>query len=308
MATTTVTHQTAKTLYITAGDVTYAYRRFGNESTSATPLVFLIHFRGTMDFWDPLLVNTLAATRPVILFDSAGVGKSSGSVPDTIQGMAASAIAFLTALSHPGPVDLLGFSMGGMIAPLVHLNGPPNLIRKLVLAGTSPSAGDGILANGPERAAKTTECATQPLPNYANCFSTIFFTPSPTSQAAGLAWWSRIHERQPSTTPDGEERSNAVSWGYADQGAGLKAMAAAGARFGDPEARAEGSYDRLGEISVPVLIGQGTDDFMIPSHNSWVMQQRIRDARLVVYPDSGHGFLYQYAEEFGGVVARFLDL
>lgn len=299
------THQTAKTQYISAGDVTYAYRRFGNETLNHPPLVFLMHFRGNMDFWDPLLINTLAATRPVILFDNAGVGKSTGTVPSTIHGMAAHVISFLTALDLP-PIDLFGFSMGGMIAPLVHLNGPPNLVRALILAGTGPSAGPGVLPNAPDRTATVAQLASQPTPDYANCFSTIFFLPeSPTSQAAGRAWWARVHERTAATA--GEPRSEVVSHNYADGGAGLKAMGAAGAAFGDPANTPEGSFARLAEVRVPVLVGQGTDDFMIPSVNSWVMAQRLRDARLKIFPDSGHGFLYQFAEEFAGDVAAFLD-
>jgi pimeloyl-ACP methyl ester carboxylesterase len=303
------THQTAETLYLTSPETktTYAYRRFGTPSPTSPPLLVLMHFRGTMDLWDPLLINTLCSTREVLLLDNAGVGQSSGTVPSTIAGMAAHVIAFLSLLSPSlsGPIDLLGFSMGGLIAPLVHLNGPPDLIRKLVLAGTGVSAGDGVLANTPERAKGTTEHATRPEPDYDNCFSTIFFDPSPTSQAAGRAWWARVHERGPATS--GEERSLPVSWQYRDGGEGLKAMAAAGSAFGDIARREEGSFDRLGEVSVPVLVAQGKDDYMIPSHNSWVLAQRLRDARLVVWPDSGHGFLYQFAEEFAGVVARFLD-
>lgn len=300
------THQTAKTQYITAGDVTYAYRRFGNESSNKPPLVMLIHFRGTMDMWDPLLVNSLAATRPIILFDNAGVGKSSGTVPDTITGMAAHVITFLTSLQL-SQVDLLGFSMGGYIAPLVHLNGGEALIRKLVIAGSGSSIGADVQLNTADRSAQLTECATRPEPDYDNCFRTIFFSPSDSSQAAGRAWWARVFERGPATAEGGEERAAIVSWKYADGAAGLKAMGAAGAAFLDPDRRSEGSYDRLGDIKVPVFIGQGKDDFMIPTHNSYVLQQKIPNARLKIWPDSGHAFLYQFAEEFADDVARFLD-
>jgi pimeloyl-ACP methyl ester carboxylesterase len=116
----TDTHQTAKTLYASNGGIQYAYRRFGTDT--GVPLLFFIHFRGTMDFWDPLLINSIAKRRPVILFDNAGVGQSSGEVADTIAGMAGHAIKFLAAINVER-VDLLGFSMGGYIAPLVALNG-----------------------------------------------------------------------------------------------------------------------------------------------------------------------------------------
>lgn len=297
------THQTAKTQYISFGDIKYAYRRFGNEN-GKTPLLFLIHFRGVMDLWDPLLVNNVAATRPVILFDNAGVGKSTGSVPATIKGMAAHVIAFIQAFGLQ-QVDVLGFSMGGMIAPLVFLDSPRGLVRKLVLAGTTVSAGEGIVGNTEERTKGTVAAASQPEPDYDNCFNVIFFYPSETSQAAGRAWWKRVHERNESTS--GEPRSNVVSWQYADQGAGLKAMSAAGAAFGNRAKADEGSFDRLAEINIPVFIAQGKDDYMIPTHNSYVMQQKLPNARLKIFEDSGHGFLYQHAREFGDDVNRFLD-
>lgn len=299
-----VTHQTAKTQYVSSGNTKYAYRRFGKDSGNKIPLVFLIHFRGVMDLWDPLLVNSIAATRPVILFDNAGVGQSTGTIPTTIKGMAEHVINFLTLLGLD-QVDILGFPMGGMIAPLVHLDGPKGLVRKLVLAGTGPSAGEGILSNSEERTNGTNQRASEPEGNYDNCFNVLFFYPSDTSQAAGQAWWKRVHERNETTS--GEPRSNLVSWQYADQGAGLKAMSTALGAFADRANASEGSFDRLGDIDVPVFIGQGKDDYMIPTYNSYALAQKIPDARLKIFPDSGHGFLYQYAVEFARDLEGFLD-
>lgn len=296
------THQNAQTLYAQGQNATYAHRRFGKGP--GVPLLFLIHFRGNMDMWDPLLVNGIANTRPVILLDNAGVGKSTGVVPNTIEAMADNVIDFLRAVSVE-EVDVLGFSMGGMIAPLVFLNGPKGLVRKIVLAGTGPSYGEEIVQHPPERQQEVGQLAGQPHPDYDNCFYRLFFDPSETSQAAGKAWWLRIMERNEQSS--GEERSKLVSEGYADGGAGVKAMSTAGRAFSDPANRVEGSYDRLCQIKVPVFIGQGKDDFMIPTQNSYVMQQRLPDARLKLFPNSGHGFLYQYAQEFAEDVNRFLD-
>ncbi|KAF8857220.1 alpha/beta-hydrolase [Acephala macrosclerotiorum] len=215
------THQTAKTQFIKPKDITFAYRRFGNASTNKTPLLFLIHFRGTMDFWDPLLINSIAAKRPVILFDNAGVGQSSGSVDDTFPKMAAHVLDFLSALEIK-KVDILGFSMGGHVAPLVYLN-------------------------------------------------------------AARAWWGRIHERKKSAS--GEERTELVSTGYADGAVGMMSMINGLETFDKPENRAEGSYDRLGDIKIPVFIGQGKDDYMIPTVNSFVMQQKLPNGTLKVFPD-----------------------
>ena len=296
------THQTAKTQYVTAGDVQYAYRRFG--ASNGMPLLFLIHFRGHMDLWDPLLINTLAATRPVILFDNAGVGKSSGQVAPTIAGMAQHVLDFLRALEI-SQVDLLGFSMGGYIAQMVTLNGSPGLVRRLIIAGSGLSYGEDALPHPVERQKEVGAIAGAPEPDYDGCFSKLFFDPSPTSQAAGRAWWDRVHERNESTS--GEPRSEVVSYKYADDGAAVKAMVAAGQAFTSPHGRAEGSYDRLSEIAIPVFVANGKDDFMIPTRHTFVLQQRLPNARAKIFPDSGHGFLYQFAEEFAGDVERFLD-
>lgn len=300
-----ITHQTAPTAYISTTSTTYAYRRFGNSTTKQPPLLFLIHFRGTMDHWDPLLINSLAASREVMLFDNAGVGKSSGAVASTIEGMAGHVLDFLDVM-QVREVDVLGFSMGGYVAQMVALNAPAGRIRRLVLAGTGPSAGEGVVRHSVEQQKEVGRLAGQPQPGYDNALFRLFFAESETSQAAGRAYWARVNESTEATS--GEERSNFVSWDYADGGKGVQAMVAAGQAFGDPTEAAKGSFDRLEGLTIPAFIGQGHNDFMIPTPNSFVMQQRIPNARLKIWPDSGHGFLYQYAEELAGDVNRFLDM
>lgn len=174
------------------------------------------------------------------------------------------------------------------------------------MAGSGPSAGEGILDNTEERGKEVGRLAGQPAPFYDDGFDKLFFDPSSSSQEAGREWWKRINSRNSSTS--GEERSQLVSFGYTDGGAGLKNMVAANEAWKDPTHRDEGSFDRLGEIDVPVFIAQGNDDFMIPTVNSFVLQQKLPDARLKLFPDSGHGFLYQFAEEFAGDVNVFLNL
>lgn len=296
------THQTAKTQYVSSGDITYAYRRLGKAE--GIPLLCLIHFRGHMDLWDPLLINSLAASRPVILFDNAGVGKSGGKVPDTINAMAQHVIDFLAALKVE-KIDLLGFSMGGYIAQMVKLNGTAGLVRRLIIAGSGLSYGEDAPDHPIERQKEVGQIAGNPEPDYGNCFSKLFFALSETSQAAGRAWWARVHERNESTS--GEPRSEVVSHKFADGGAGVMAMVAAGQAFKSPDQRAQGSYDRLGEIGIPVFVANGKDDFMIPTRHTFVLQQRLSDARAKIWPDSGHAFLYQFAEEFAGDVNGFLD-
>lgn len=257
-----------------------------------------------MDFWDPLLVNKIATERPVILLDNAGVGQSTGTVDTSVKAMAAHVIEFLSLLEIQ-QIDVLGFSMGGFVTQLLPLNAPAGLIRKIIITGSGPSYGEDVAQHSEERQKEVGTLAGQPTPSFENGFDKLFFFPSETSMAAGRAWWERIHERNASTS--GEERSNLVSFEYSDGGVGLQNMVTLLSNYANPELRADGTYDRLGNISIPVLIGQGKDDFMIPSINSFVMQQKIPNAKLIVYPDSGHGFLYQWAEEFAVEVNKFLD-
>ena len=200
------THQTATTQFISNGDIKYAYRRFGKDN--GVPLIFLIHFRGNMDLWDPLLINSFANVRPVILFDNAGVGKSTGTVANTIEGMAQHVIDFLK-LIQIKEVDVLGFSMGGFVAQMVALNAPHGQVRRLILAGTGTSAGEGVLKHSIEQQKLVGQLAGQPKPDYDNALYRLFFAPSKTSQAAGQAYWKRVNERTKQSS--GEERSNFVS-------------------------------------------------------------------------------------------------
>jgi pimeloyl-ACP methyl ester carboxylesterase len=300
----TVTHQTAKTEYVTASsDTKYAYRRFGKPG--AIPVLFLMHFRGTMDFWDHLLVNTIATERPVILFDNAGVGQSTGTVASSPAEMADHVIKFL-ALTNVTEVDVLGFSLGGIISPLIVANGPKGLVRKLIIAGAGLSHGPGVQSPSDEDQALVNQYAGGPSPDWDNCFSGLFFSNTQTSQAAGRAWYKRVFERNPATS--GEERSKLVSDDYADGGAGLQNLLNVLGALSDPEQRKAGTYDRLAEVTIPVFVAQGKADFMIPTHNSYLLQQMLPNARLKLFPDSGHGFLYQFAEEFADDVNRFLEL
>jgi pimeloyl-ACP methyl ester carboxylesterase len=200
----TPTVQNAKTQFVTTHDgIKLAYRVIGPplSTSSHPPLLFLHHFRGTIDSWDPLLVHTFTAQgRPVILFDNAGIGHSSGTVDDSIPAMAAHIIEFLSLLSIK-EVDILGFSLGGVIAPLVYLNGPKGHVRKLVLAGTQPTAGPDMLPAMADPLVVSVAGASE-LP--VETFLTLFFKKTPTSEAAGRAWWSRSHER--SLSSSGEER------------------------------------------------------------------------------------------------------
>src|SRR5712672_824830 len=124
----TASNITAPTRFLQVESERYAYRRFG--SGSKLPLLCLQHFTGTMDNWDPAVTDPLAAEREVILFESAGIGRSSGSVPNTIAGMVAHALAFLDRLGIR-TCDVLGFSLGGMVAQQMVLE-RPSIFRRMV--------------------------------------------------------------------------------------------------------------------------------------------------------------------------------
>jgi pimeloyl-ACP methyl ester carboxylesterase len=270
----------AETKFIDAKDVRYAYREIGPKG--GTPLVLCHRFRGTMDDWDPALIDALAAERHVILFDNAGVGLSSGEVPATIKGMADRAAQFITAMGFR-KVDLLGFSMGGYAAQVVTLD-YPELVRKLVLAGTGPGGGEGVQPAAPE----VREISGRPVLGLEE-FLDLFFSPSNASKGAAERYWERLHRRADREPPLPQ--------------AGIEAQVTAIRAWSQGEGSA---FSRLHEIKQPVFVANGNNDVMIPTVNSFIMAQRLRDSLLIIYPDSGHGFLFQYPEQFARHTLEFL--
>ncbi len=272
--------ETTPTRFVSAGEVRFAYRRFGNPS--GTPLVFLQHFRGSMDNWDPALLNGFAQDRTVITFDNAGIGFSSGEVPDNVAAMAQHALDFLDALQL-GQVDLLGFSLGGYIAQHLTLS-RPQLVRRLILAGTGPGKGEGTQDLNP------TILDAASLPPSPNGVLQLFFEPTATSQAAGAAFLQRLQTRAGERDP------------YLT-GPGVQAQRTALTRWDRNE---DAAYPRLREIAHPVLVAGGSHDLIIPTVNAFVLAQRLPNAQLIIYPDSGHGFLFQYHTLFGKHATLFL--
>lgn len=239
-------------------------------------------FRGTMDEWDPAFLDRVAAGRHVIVFDNAGVARSGGAAPERLSGWAANTAAFIGALGYD-QVDLLGFSFGGLVAQELTLQ-QPDLVRRLVIAGSGAGYVEGATLNP-----KAIEVATKPV-NDEEDFLYLFFKDTPTSQAAGRAHLARLRERSDAFA----EKVSALTW---------KAMLSAGGDVGTPETSL---LDRVGAIRQPVLVANGVEDAMIPTYQSYALAQAIPDARLVIYPDSGHAFLFQYPEAFGDEVLRFL--
>lgn len=275
-------HEAAPTQFIEANGVRYAYRRLG--ITNSTPIVLLQHFRGGLDNWDPLVTDGLARDRPVILFNNAGVASSGGEPADTVSAMAHHVTTFLDALG-PNQVDLLGFSLGGFVAQQVVIE-RPDLIRRLILAGTGPEGGEGMQSFEP----KVAEPATRETPVIED-FLYLFFSSSEKSQAAGRAFWKRRHKRADQDIPSSK--------------AAMQAQAAAITNWGVvPKID---RYGYLKKIQQPVLIVNGHHDIMAPTINSFILQQHIPNATLVLYPDSGHGAIFQYPELFVSQVRLFLD-
>ncbi|KAK2597305.1 hypothetical protein QQS21_006079 [Conoideocrella luteorostrata] len=284
------TYETAQDQFVIVGDVRFAYRRLGR--LYGTPLVLLMHFRGTMDHWDPALINPLAARRPVVLIDNSGVGRSQGDVAKTFACWAKNYIDVIETLGIRR-ADVMGFSMGGCVAQVVALNAP-KLVRKLVLCGTSPSTGEDVRRAplGPFNKLKAAVTAEE----HRTAFLDTFFHSSDTSQAAGRAAWDRINNSRPNRSDyvgAQNSRKQAISF----------------AKFMDPKQAKNASFDRFHELQIPVLIANGSNDLLLPTENSIVMWKKLRhaNAQLHLYPDSGHGFLYQYADSFSTLINDFLD-
>jgi pimeloyl-ACP methyl ester carboxylesterase len=263
--------------------VTYAYRRFGERSTEALPLVLLQHFRGNLDNWDPALVDALARSREVILFDNAGVGGSTGSTPRTVTAMAQDALRFIEALELD-QIDVLGFSLGGFVAQETVLI-RPRLVRRLVLAGTGPQGGTDMhgFADDVYASATRDEPAAEDL-------LALFFERSETSIAAGWEYVERIITRT-------DDRDAATT--LATRDAQLDAIHTWG--IPDPS-----KLDRLAGITQPVLVAGGDDDRMVPTRNSRLLAEHLPEAKVRLYPDAGHGFLFQYPLDFAAEVQTFL--
>ncbi len=276
------THQSAPTQYVEANGIRFAYRRFGNPE--GVPLVMNIHFTGTMDHWDPAVTDGLAQGREVILFNNAGIASTSGSVPDSIEQMAANAAAFIEALGLR-QVDVLGFSMGGLIAQELAIS-KPALVRRLILVGTGPRSGEAMASLTPE--AQEIFGASYAQPD--DLWLRVHFSPSAASQAAGRAFVERFRLRRENRDP---EANDTVA----------PAQLAALAKWG---AARENPYDYLGALKQPTLVINGDNDVIIYSINSWILQQHIPNAQLIIYPDANHGSLYQYPQRFVRHVDQFL--
>ncbi|CAN9314399.1 unnamed protein product [Alternaria alternata] len=255
--------QTARTKFVDLNNTRIAYRHFGKLSKN--PLVFVTHYRGSIDTLDPLLVNTIAENREVILLDNTGIGHSSGSVPETLDSMAATVVNLLAAI-HVPKADILGFAMGGMISQIIAMGYPP-VVNKLVLAGARPGYGPDVFQTAPDAG----------------------MGPGDLKETFGGTAYMNVKLRA-------TRKDFLIDAGVAAQVTAMTAFTS------DPR-----RYAQLANITVPVLVTNGKDDILIGTGNSFVLQQRLPDAQLHLYPDSAHGHLFRSPVKYVEELERFLD-
>jgi pimeloyl-ACP methyl ester carboxylesterase len=273
------THETARTEFVQAGNVRFAYRRFGQRG--GVPLLLLNYFAANMDDWDPEVTNGLAAGREVILFDNADVGSSTGETPSSVAAMTRDCVDFCRALDLRN-FDVLGFSLGGMIAQQLAFE-HPEMIRRLILLGTGPRGGEGMTF---------TELSLDELGDPVVLLMNSFFTASEGSKAAGQAYIERLKLRV-------VDRDAPVSMKAA--GAQLEAIREWGS------IPSTDRYAMLPRIHQPTLVVSGSRDVVVPPINAFLLAQHLPDALLVMYPDASHGAQSQHAEVFLEHARLFLD-
>ena len=282
-ATVSASNITAATQFVLTNDERYAYRRFGGGS--APPLLFLQHFTGTLDNWDPAVTDPLARDREIILFENAGVGRSTGTVPESIAGMAQHVLTFLDGLGL-ATCDVLGFSLGGMIAQQIAQD-RPSTFRRMILVGTAPRGGEDIMHL--EKPSLAKYLADPDLHGYAR-LQKLFFAPTDSSQSAGAAFIKRLalrtNDREPAAGP-----------------AVAKAQLTA---FREWEGVVGERFAHLKTVRQPTLVVNGVHDEMIPVRNSYWLSAHLPNAVLLTYPDAGHGSLFQFHESFCRQATAFL--
>jgi pimeloyl-ACP methyl ester carboxylesterase len=274
------TYKDAPTETIDVGGKRFAYRRLGVDT--GVPVIFLHHLGAVLDNWDPRVIDGIAARHRVIAFDNLGIGASGGSTPHSVAAMARDAVAFIRALGFD-QVDLLGFSLGGFVAQVIAQE-EPQLVRKLVLAGTGPAGGEGIDKVTPI----TIRAMVKGGLTFKDPKTYLFFTRTSNGKTAAREFLMRLKERK-------DDRDKAIS--VIAFRAQLKAI----------RGWAKQEPSDLSRIQQPVLVANGDQDQMVPSSNSVDLAQRLPDARLKLYPDAGHGGIFQYHEEFVAEALDFLE-
>ena len=281
-ATTTYSPSTAKTQFVDAGSTRYAYRRIGTQQ--GIPLVLVHRFRATIDWWDPAFIDAIAEERDVIMFDNVGIGYTEGAPMNTVDAYTVGAVAFIEALGLP-QVDLLGWSFGGVVAQDIALQ-RPDLIRKLIVAGSGSGSAPGMPAM-PERVANI---MLKPGTDVEDALY-LFYPETDAAQAQGVEHFSKIAAGMPKNAP------------VVTQEAAMGQLAAITATLAAPW---EQVAVKLNKMTLPVLYAGGSHDVMIDGFASYAAVQELPNAKLVLYSDAGHAFLFQHLENFTAEVKAFL--
>lgn len=278
--------QKVRTQYVNVNGTKLAYRRFGKKG--GNPVFYFNHLRAAMDVTDPLLFNYIAQYREVILFDNAGIGHSGGDVQTTIEGMGDTAVALIQALDVQ-KVVAFGFSLGGGVAQYISWQ-YPELVEKAVFSGTQPSAGPGLASPDPV----VFDVALSPGEPTEEDMLFLFFPDTNTSRTQGHDWFQRRTDRR--------VKGEALSGSLMEPGASAQVAA-----ISDFTTNTE-NFARLQDIKVPVLVTNGYNDIMAPTVNSYVLQQQLPYGYLHIYPDSGHGHLFQFPKQYAEALKDFLDV
>ena len=276
----TVTWKDAPTRTITANGVEFAYRELGTDNPGP-PVVFLIHLAAVLDNWDPRVVDGFAKKHRVITFDNRGIGASSGTPAASMEEMARDAISFIKAMGLR-QVDLFGFSMGGMVAQEIVLM-EPQLVRKMIITGTGPAGGEGI-----SQVARVTYLdMIRGWLTFQDPKQFLFFTRTPDGIRAGKEFLRRLKERD-------QDRDKEITV------AALRAQLKALRRWGEKKPA------DLSKVHHPVLVANGDSDRMVPSTNTRELARRLPNSELIIYPDSGHGAVFQFHADFVPKALEFL--
>ena len=266
---------------VTAGGVTYAYRELGPKG--GIPVIFFVHLAATLDNWDPRIIDPIAKNHHVIAFDNRGVGATTGQVPDTVEAMADDAYTFIKALGF-STIDIFSFSLGGFVAQALVVK-HPDLVRKLVLTGTGPKGGKDI-----DKVAGTTYLdMLRATLTRSDPKEFLFFNRNATGKPAARAFVNRLTERT------------------ADRDAPIKVKAFQ-TQLKAIKKWGRGTPDDLSKITQPTLVANGDNDRMVPSTLSEDLHRRIEGSELIIYPDSGHGGIFQFHDKFAPIAVEFLSL
>ena len=271
-------HETALTQFVQVGDVRVAYQRFGKRG--ALPLLLLNYFAANMDDWDPKITNGFAAERDVIIFDYPGIGRSTGATPSTVAAMTKDFVGFCRALDLSS-FDIIGFSLGGMIAQQLAFEFP-DMARRIILLGTGPRGGEGMTF---------TELSVDELGDPVSLLMYAFFTPSDASQAAGHAYLERLKLRATDRTSRCPGRRLLPSWNPSANGA----------------IPSENRFAMLSQIRQPTLIVHGNKDVVVMPINAFLLAEHLPNAQLIMYPDASHGAQSQHGEVFLEHARLFLN-